>query len=311
MNESLLKSLNYWKKNSFSKNLKEIKEKMNDNKVKRYYYIEIKDNKIITFIPHKCEIKDIKRKEILKFFFNKILSKFKLNDCFFFIIAKENYYNNYGKKNDFEHFPFFVQQKYNWSDLLLIPDAFFLNDYSKSYREKKINPEKSLHQQILNFNKNIDYKDKIDKIVFRSWNKKYFPLGKLKNDHANIVSKAGGCPINHEGQHKYKYHLSLYQRWDTIYMNLLSNSIPIIVDNKNDKNSVFNYETFYKYFIQEGVDYIHSDINNIEDTVKKIKNKESDYIDISDSWKNLETKLSYDNIIDNYGNFLVEYSKLF
>jgi len=311
MNHELMKSLYYWKNNNFLKDVEEIKNKLNHNNIERYYYIEIKNNKLVSFIPHKCQMKDTCRKEFYKLFLNIILSKFKLNDCFLIILASENYYNQYEKKSDYEFFPIFLQQKYNWSNLLLIPDVFFICNYKESNRAKKCKKEKSLHEQILNFNKNIKFEDKIDKIVFRSWNKKYFALGKIRSENTDIVSKAGGCPINHEGQHKYKYHLCLYQRWDTIYLNLLSNSIPVLIDNKDDKNSVFNYETFYKYFIKEGEDYIHSDINNIEDTVKKIKNNESKYIDISDSWKNLETKLSYDNIIDNYGNFFVEYSKLF
>jgi len=298
---NLIKQLEFWKNKEFLQDINEIKEEL--KKVgHRCYIFNIKNNLIDDIIPVKDHWKDGKKLKLFKDFVNKILNKVQLNDCFLVVFLCENH----NLKLENELFPYFVIHRYLESNLLLFPDLFFLENYDFRNRLQ----DGSLNKFIEDLNNETSFSEKKDKIIFRSWNRKYFPLGKNRNEHYDINSQCGGCPTPKEEQHLYKYHLALYQRWDTFYYNLLSNSLAVIVRNTQEKYSAFNYETFYIFYIQDGIHYIScelQEVNSIIDKIIKLPNIET----IVENSVNLKSILSYENILNDYCQLFLEYSKMF
>lgn len=191
--------------------------------------------------------------------------------------------------------------------MLICPDNYFLDDYSKMTRLK----EGNYNSFINDLNNTIKFKDKKDKIVFRSTNRKYRQIGK-KFDNFYDISSSEGPYLDKTEQHKFKYHLALYQRWDTFYFNLFSNSVPILLKNSKNPESIFNLQTFYKYYVEENKHYINCELDELYNINEKINSMEyNNLISIVNNSTDLKNTLTYDKVMDDFALFFLEYSKLF
>ena len=294
--------INYWKNNHFLKDNNLILEKINESKLERIILINIKNNEIINIEKIKFHQKDKYILNNLIKFFNIILKNKKINDCFFLFILSEN-----GHFNINFDFPFFSQQKFYNSNILLYPDNFFLFDYTKK-GIRGVN-----NNNINNINNNIQFKDKKDNIIFRSNNRKYrFLENNFDKNNSfydiNFRIKQNDF-LNHKEQSEYKYSLALYERYDTIYFNLLNNSIPFIVSVEDEEKNKYTRQTFYSYLIEENKHYIKLKPSQLKDLSKNINNYNFNII--LDNKKDLMKKLTYNNIVKFYENIFYEYSLLF
>ncbi len=293
--------INFWKNITFNKNKEEFLNLFINSKIERSVIIEIKDNIINNVDKIKFHWKDKDVLTNLLLFINIILSKTKLFNCFFVFILSENDHQNI----DIE-FPFFSQQKFHNSKILLYPDYFYLQDYTKN-GVRGVNNE-----NIIKLNLENPFDAKLDNIMFRSSNRKYFFLQNNfdnSNTFFDIITRVKPeTYLTHIQQHNYKYKLSLYERYDTIYLNLLENSIPFIIypENIDDK---YVRTTFYEYFIEPDKHFIKLKPNELSSLEQKINNYNFEII-LSNK-KNLMDLLKYDNIIDFYAKIFLSYSELF
>ena len=195
------------------------------------------------------------------------------------------------------NYPFFCIYKNINSNNICIPGPFFLRNY-KIWGRGEI---KSLYNVIISSNKQKKMNDKIKLAVFsgRDKYKKYNELEK-KNKYVTTTPKR-----NMYEQLKYKFLIGTYSRWDTIYWQLLSNSITLI-DEKT------KYILFYYYYVKPKIHYLpyNNDNNTIDNIIEKYDN---DLIlnNISNNSIELMKKLSYENIFHDFGKLLVEYNKIY
>ena len=198
-------------------------------------------------------------------------------------------------------YPFFCVIKPINSNLFCFPDFMFINDYRYYTRTDLKHLEMSklpLQKEILKYNKKTSWEKKIKGMVFKSKN------GKYKNFHnLNKYKFINSSPdfLSRKNQLKYKYLLSTYIRWDTLYWNLLSNSLTFIYEDLNK-----NYEiTFYKYYLEAYKHYIPYTFDNIKKIYKKcLKYDENHITTIINNSTKLMLELTYDKIVNDFGNFL-------
>lgn len=297
-----MNTINYWKNTDFEKNIETILKKINH--LERTILVDIKNNKINNLIKINFHWKDNESLENLIKFIELILNQKKIYDCFFVFFLGENIHCN----TNF-NFPFFTQQKYFNSNNILYPDYFFLKDYSKSIIRNVSN------FNILLLNNKKKFNSKINEIIFRSNNRKYkFLINYFdKNDsfynikHDNVKPNEKNYLSKHE-QNEYKYSLSLYERYDTIYFNLLTNSIPFIIYNE-DNNDKRIKSTFYTYFVKEDIHFIKIKPSQLKNLSKNINNY--NFTNILNNKKELINILKYNNVVKFYEKIFYEYSLLF
>lgn len=190
--------------------------------------------------------------------------------------------------------PFFCIYKDIMSNNICIPDHFFMQNYKKYHRDHgKI----SYNQQIISLNEKIKFEDKKKQAVFsgRDKYKKYNDLNKYK-----YVTTEPKRNINQQLQ--YKFLIGTYSRWDTLYWQLLSNSITLIEENP-DKI------LFYYYYLKPNIHYIPYNENNINNC---ICNNDSLFLDkISKDSTNLMKTLTIEKMIDEVGKLLLIYNDIY
>tara|TARA_Y100000992_G_scaffold81727_2_gene52042 strand:+ start:718 stop:1740 length:1023 start_codon:yes stop_codon:yes gene_type:complete len=190
--------------------------------------------------------------------------------------------------------PFFCIYKDIMSNNICIPDHFFMQNYKKYNR---VNNSVSYYQQVMSSNKKIKLKDKKNKAVFsgRDKYKKYNGLNRYEYVTTNPKR-------NMNQQLQYKFLIGTYSRWDTIYWQLLSNSVTLIEENPREI-------LFYYYYLKPNIHYIPYNENNINNCVC---NNDEVFLDkISKESTNLMESLTFEKMIDEFGKLLLIYNEIY
>lgn len=334
--------LNIWKhkKINFS-NMEELfKKKIYSFKKKNIIFILkviIKNSNIEFKLNHtNFENKPTGKKKIYINFFTKLIQKFKNLNCVLYIILNEHitadkYYiikdnknikykekrkNKIIHKNKFyfelNEYPFFTIVKPPDSNLICLPDTMFLRNYSKWSR---MSDKISLNKYINNIIKKSKFENKKDIFIFKSQYWKYQEIKLiLKNNiikNRNINNKF--LPILNQIKN-YKYFISTFLRWDTTYWQLLSNSVVFMITKLTDE--ILNTHpilciTFLHYYVKPYKHYIPIQLDKINETYEKYKNDNETLKKIALNSTNKINSLSYDKIIDDFGNVLKIYNNIY
>ena len=193
-----------------------------------------------------------------------------------------------------EDYPFFCIYKDIMSNNICIPDHFLMQNYKTYHRNHgKI----SYNQQIMSSNEKIKFKDKKKQAVFsgRDKYKKYNDLNKYK-----CVTTNPKRDINQQLQ--FKFLIGTYSRWDTLYWQLLSNSVTLIEENPSKI-------LFYYYYLQPNIHYLPYNENNIDNCVCNDDHVILDKIS-SESTK-LMNSLTFEKMVDELGKLLLVYNDIY
>ena len=202
--------------------------------------------------------------------------------------------------NKINSLPLFVIYGNKYSNHILIPDHFILKGYDILGRI----PGKSYPYNKYISKNDIQIEDKINKIVF-SGRTKYKDIKKLHNGETILTNDY----LNVKEQLNYKFLLGTYQRWDTLYWQLISNSVVFLL---NSDYVLFYYYYFKKYKKENNTKLIiHVTEENVNDKFNQYKNKNKVLEDISKNQKEFTKKLTKDKLVEDYSSIIREYNKHF
>lgn len=273
--------------------IKEIEKKIIENK-QTSLKIDIKKGKIKMY-QFTSEIKK-NRKNALENFLKEVAKKFpKINTTIFCNI------NDWSCPLE-SHLPVFVMSGNVNNRNLIIPDYLFLRDYSK--RQGRNNDILPMDEIIKNYYKK-EWIEKKDKCLFRagtSKNKVIINMFKNSNDVDADWSK--NSFLSYKQMFNFKFIISHYMRWDSIYMFLKSKNVVFLYKG-------FNQYLWYDLFLKNGENYL--EFNNEKELYDKLdycrKNEEfcinliKNTNNICEKYFNMEFAVKY------VGNLILSYQK--
>ena len=272
------------------------------------------------------------KKEKYEKFFKDIVKVYNNLDCYVYLIVndhvttdkayidKEVYYSE--KKNakikrnnrffeEINHYPFFSIVKPPHSNLICIPDAMFIQNYSKWSRVSNL-PLKDYVKKV-NKTEKYNWKNKNNKFVFKSQYWKYKeinPIVSSKIKNHDTTDKY----LSIKGQIKNKYLLGSFLRWDTTYWQLLSNSVLFIIDGIHDSTlntHPYLYKSFLSYYFNPYEHYIPIKLSEIDKVNEALENKDNYLKKVSENATRKASKLTYEKVHTYFGRLLVKYNKIY
>jgi hypothetical protein len=294
-----------------------------------YFVNKILDKQFNKFYEKKYTISDIKnqimkKKESaleIKFINGKILSKrldnrFKDNrkrhiENFMKIVANKfpnintTIYcnvNDWSCKEDME-FPIFVMSGFYNSNNFIIPDYLFMRDFSK--RSGRNNDNDTLDNIVQKY-KNGNWINKQSKCFFRAGTQKNKIIIDMFNNHPIVDARwSNDNFLTYNEMYNYRYVISHFMRWDSIYLFLRTNIVVFLYQG-------FNQYLWYDLFLENDKHYVG--FKTKEEFDIKIKFIENNPIIGQKIIKNAN-KISnlYFNIdfaVEYVGNLLLKYQKL-
>jgi len=256
------------------------------------------NNKIVKVIRMDDQFKN-NRKNHLENFLKQVALKYPAINTTIYC----NVYD-WGCKDD-KDYPFFTMSSYRGSKNFIIPDYLFLRDYNKC--SGRNNDQISMNKLIEKYH---DYKkkfeDKNNKCFFRAGTAKNKTIIEMFNNHNFVDAKwSKDCFLTYDEMFSYRYVISHYMRWDSVYMFLRSNLFVFMYDG-------WDQYLWYDLFLNKNEHYFSfKTLKEFEENLEKIKNNEILYKKIIK--KRNEITDNYFNIdfaIDYMGKLLLEYQKL-
>lgn len=208
------------------------------------------------------------------------------------------------------YLPIFCFNKNIETKHICIPDIYFIKDYRKHSRfSTKQKYVESTYNYIINLNREKKFKKKKTKCIFASkdnyWsnsNYKLFIELKKKNkllDHKSIYP---------DQQLNYKFLLGNICRWDTIYWQLLSNSV-VIVPKKNNLTHFIN--TCYLKENEHYLTFDNTKNNSIDELIEKHKNDDDFLKKIAGNSTKLIKELTKEKVDKDFADLLIVYNNIY